>query len=402
MGPQPGRFAVHIPDGPLDDLQKRLVRTRWPADLRPGWERGADVEYLRDLVQYWRSHFDWRAQEQRINRLPQYTVEKQGDTVHFVHVRGRGPAPLPLLLSHGWPSSFLEFFPLIPLLIDPEAHGGDPADAFDVVVPSLPGFGFTSGPPGRRGIRDAPALLVWLMTEVLGYPRFCAHGTDIGAFVTNRLGLDHTASLFGGHVTLLAEPRIDPEAAPLTDEERRYLAQRAHGHERSQAYAHLQRTTPTTLAYGLEDSPVGLAAWIVEKWRNWSDCGGDVEQRFSKDQLLTTVMLYWLTRTATSSIQTYADLALASAAVPGHEQLYPDAPPGADANPLPPGRRIDAPFGLLRTAEYDPPRAWADRAYSDMRGWSRADRGGHFLAMEEPDLLASDLRRFFRPFRQRR
>lgn len=350
----PTPFQVRAGDDALEDLAVRLERTRWPANLPAGWQRGTDPIFLHSLVDHWRDVFDWRTQEQMINEFPHYRVTIDDTTVHYLHVRGRGPAPMPLILTHGWPSSFLEFLRLIPLLTDPAAHGGDPTDAFDVVIPSLPGFGYSSGPAGTGVIKQTPMLWLRLMTEVLGYPRFAAHGTDIGAFLTNRLALDHPQALIGAHVLQLAEPWIDP-SAPLTTEEQAWCHRRQITHETSQAYAHLQRTRPTTAGYALEDSPVGLAAWIIEKWRAWSDCDGDPRRRFTHDQLLTTITLYWLTRTATTSMHAYADLALASDAIPDHETLYPSAPPGGGANPLPPGRRIDVPTAVLRTIGYDPP-----------------------------------------------
>jgi pimeloyl-ACP methyl ester carboxylesterase len=393
---QPRAFTLQVPQDDLDDLATRLARTRWPPSAPAGWAGGVDPGWLRDVVRHWRTEFDWRAREREINRHPQFLVDLDGVTVHFLHVRGRGPAPLPLVLSHGWPSSFLEFLPVLPLLTDPGAHGGDPADAFDVVVPSLPGFGLTSGPPGRAVVRETPQLWARLMTDVLGHPRFGAHGTDIGAFVTNRLALDFPGQVIGAHVTALAEPALEPESV-LTAAEQAFLRDRATANEADQAYAHVQRRTPVTVGYGLHDSPVGLAAWILEKWRAWSDCGGDVERRFSRDELLTTVALYWFTGTALSSVHAYADLALATASVPG--QLYPDAPPGGDGPPLPAGRRIDVPAGLLCQVGYDPPTSWARRAYTDLRHRTQAARGGHFMGMEEPQLLAADLRSFFRPLR---
>jgi pimeloyl-ACP methyl ester carboxylesterase len=392
------RFKVHVSEQDLHELAQRLSRTRWP-ELEPGWERGVDPRFLRELVRYWHRDFDWPAQETWINRLPQYIADIGGTRLHFAKIDGQGPAPLPLLLTHGWPSSFLEFVDVVPLLTDPAAHGGDAADAFDVVIPSLPGFAFSPGAPGRGVILRAPHLWTELMTSVLGYKSFGAHGTDIGAFVTNRLALHEPTGLVGIHVTQIAEPHLGPGTPPLDEAERRWVEQRQIDHERGQAYAHLQRTKPTTLGYALNDSPVGLAAWLIEKWRAWSDSDGDPYRRFTADQLLTTIALYWFTGTATSSIHAYADLALATAAVPNARPLYPAAPPGADGIDLGAGRQITAPAGVLRTLSYDPPRSWAERAYSDLRHWRQAPAGGHFLALEEPGLLVTDLRDFFRPLR---
>ncbi|MDG4826038.1 epoxide hydrolase [Asanoa sp. WMMD1127] len=359
-------FRFHAPQKDLDDLRERLATTRWPP---------TDTAGLRELIEHWRTDFDWPTQERRLNQPDQFTADVDGHTVHFVHLRSRATNPIPLLLTHGWPSSYAEFLPLLPLL----------TDTFDVVVPSLPGFGFTPGPPGRHLIRETPRLWTTLMRDVLGYDRFGAHGTDIGAYVTNRMALDFPEPLIGIHVTAVAEP--DTTSAPLTDEEREYLERRARNHERDQAYAHLQRSDPTTIGYALHDSPVALAAWIADKWRRWSDDEPDA------DDLLTTVTLYWLTGTALSSCHAYADLGLATAAVPPAADLYPDAPPGADGRPLP--KRITPPTAVIRTPNFDAPRTWAERAYADLRRWTRLDRGGHFLATEQPHLLAQDLEAFF-------
>jgi pimeloyl-ACP methyl ester carboxylesterase len=394
----PERFIIKVDEGELDDLAVRLAHVRWPPDAPAGWHKGTDPSYLQALLDYWRSRFDWRAQERRLNEYPQFVTDIDGVRIHYLHLRGEGPSPVPLLLTHGWPGSFLEFLPVLPLLVDPGSHGGTPEDAFDVVVPSLPGFAWSQGPPGQEVIRRTPQLWARLMTEALGYDRFGAHGTDIGAFVTNRLALDEPTLLLGAHVTLLPEPALD-RSVPLTAAERRFLDERTTVHETAQAYAHVQRTTPVTLAYALSDSPVGLAAWIVEKWRAWSDCDGDIEQRFSKDQLLTNVSLYWFTRSVLSSLHAYADLALATASIAGRDNIYPDAPPGGDGPPLPDGRLVEAPVAVLCGKGYDPPRSWAERAYSDLRRWTKAPRGGHFLASEEPALLAEDLRIFFRDVR---
>jgi pimeloyl-ACP methyl ester carboxylesterase len=239
-----------------------------------------------------------------------------GVGLHFVHERGKGPAPLPLVLTHGWPSTFYELLPLVPLLTDPASHGGDPTDAFDVVIPSLPGYGFSDPLSGRGSANRVPELWAELMTEVLGYTRFGAHGGDIGAMVANRLALEHPERLVGIHVTRPADPYVGPGAVPLTEAEQALLPARARWHEDEGGYVHIQRTRPQTLAYGLADSPVGLAAWIVEKWRAWSDCGGEVEHRFTKDQLLTTVMLYWVTGTIGSSFRFHRDWALGAASLP--------------------------------------------------------------------------------------
>jgi pimeloyl-ACP methyl ester carboxylesterase len=395
-------FVVEVPQATLDDLAERLARARWAGELDgPGWEGGTSPAYLRELVNWWQTRFDWRAQEAAINRFAQFRATVDGIGLHFVHVRGRGPAPLPLVLTHGWPSTFYELLPLVPLLTDPASHGGDAADAFDVVIPSLPGYGFSDPLAGRGGANRVPGLWARLMTEVLGYAQFGAHGGDIGAMVANRLALEHPERLVGIHVTRAADPYVGPGAAPLTAAEREMMAGRARWHEVEGGYVHLQRTRPQTLAYGLADSPVGLAAWILEKWRAWSDCDGEVERRFTKDELLTTVMLYWVTGTIGSSFRFHRDWALGAASLPDAlaEALAdrPEVPAGV-VRPLGRGERIQVPAAVA-LFDYRCPREWAERAYGDLRRFTDMPCGGHFTAMEEPELLAEDLRGFFRDLR---
>jgi pimeloyl-ACP methyl ester carboxylesterase len=392
------RFTVAVPQATLDDLAARLARTRWAGELDgPGWQDGTSPAFLRELVDRWQAGFDWRAQEAAINRFQQFRATVDGVRLHFVHQRGKGPAPLPLVLTHGWPSTFYELLPLVPLLTDPAGHGGDPADAFDVVIPSLPGYGFSDPLQGRGSTNRIPALWARLMTDVLGYARFGAHGGDIGAMVANRLALEHPERLVGIHVTRTAEPYVGPGAAPLTKAEQALLAARARWHEAEGGYAHLQRTRPQTLAYGLADSPVGLAAWIVEKWRAWSDCGGELERRFTKDQLLTTVMLYWVTGTIGSSFRFHREWALGAASLPQAWADRAEVPTGV-VRPLGQGERIQVPAAVA-LFDYPCPREWAERAYGDLRRFTDVPRGGHFTAMEEPELLAEDLRVFFRALR---
>jgi pimeloyl-ACP methyl ester carboxylesterase len=395
-------FRVVVPQVTLDDLAERLARTRWPGELDgAGWEDGTSPAFLRELVGWWQTSFDWRAQEAAINRFPQFRASVDGVRLHFVHVQGKGPAPLPLVLTHGWPSTFYELLPLVPLLTDPANHGGDAADAFDVVIPSLPGYGFSDPLPGRGSAKRVPGLWLQLMTDVLGYERFGAHGGDIGAMVANRLALEHPERLVGIHLTRPADPYVGPGAAPLTEAEQALLPARARWHETEGGYVHLQRTRPQTLAYGLADSPVGLAAWILEKWRAWSDCDGDPERRFTKDQLLTTVMLYWVTGTIGSSFRFHRDWALGAASLPdalAEALAERDAVPAGVVRPLGRDERIQVPAAVA-LFDYRCPREWAERAYSDLRRFTDMPRGGHFTAMEEPELLAEDLRAFFHALR---
>jgi len=375
----PRQFRVHVPDEVLADLRERLARTRWPDEVEgAGWDYGSDLAYMKELVEYWRTKFDWRAQEERINRFAHFQAEVDGQTIHFIHERGRGPNAVPLLVTHGWPGSFYEMHKIIPLLTDPAAHGGDPKDAFDVVVPSLPGYGF-SARPKRRGITKAFMADLWvkLMTG-LGYQRFAAHGGDIGAGVTTRMGLSHGEHLLGIHVTAVARPYLGPDSAPLTDAERAYMELQEQWERDENGYGHQQGTRPQTLAFGLNDSPAGLAAWIVEKFRAWSDCGGDTERSFSKDELLTNITIYWVTQTIHSSMRLYFD----------HRR---------DPGLLGSRDRVNVPTGVCLTREPVDlaPREWAERSYR-IQSWTELPRGGHFAALEEPEFLANDIRQFFR------
>jgi pimeloyl-ACP methyl ester carboxylesterase len=379
----PRPFSIHVPDEVLADLRARLTRVRWP-DEAPGsgWSHGASLAYMKELVAYWRERYDWRAHEARLNRWKQFTVPLGGIDLHFIHEPGVGPDPLPLVLSHGWPGSVVEFERLIPMLTDPARFGGDPADAFTVVAPSLPGyaFSFTPGQP-RLGVVEIADLFASLMTDVLGYRRFAAQGGDWGAFITSCLGAAHPDRLAGIHVNLLAVRRdVTPPATPTADEQR-YLEQLGFWLREETGYLQIQGTKPQSLAYGLTDSPAGLAAWIVEKFRTWSDCGGDVERRFSKDVLLTNVMLYWVTGAIGSSFWPYYARA--------HSRW-----PISETRPV----KVPTAYALFPKEILHPPRAWAERVY-DIRRWTVMPAGGHFAALEEPELLAADMRAFFRDLR---
>jgi microsomal epoxide hydrolase len=381
MTPTP--FTVRVPDRVLADLRDRLGRVRWP-DEPPdaGWRFGTELAYMKDLVEYWRARYDWRAHEAQLNAFPQYTVELGGIPLHFIHQPGAGPRPLPLLLSHGWPGSVWEFHEILPMLTDPARFGADPADAFTVVAPSLPGYGFSFRPGQRRlGLVDIADLFAALMTDVLGYERFAAQGGDWGSFITARLGVAHAARLAGLHLNLMPIRR-DQKAASPNDEEKTYLAQLDRWLREETGYQWIQGTKPQTLAYGLTDSPVGLAAWIVEKFRTWSDCGGDVERSFTRDELLTNVTIYWVTGAIGSSFWPYYDR---------YHSPWP----------IPDGARIEVPTGYAAFPREIllPPRSWAERVFNIQR-WTVMPRGGHFAALEEPELLAADLREFFRPLRR--
>jgi microsomal epoxide hydrolase len=373
---------VHVPDEVLDDLRSRLAHTRWPEPLPyPGWTSGVELGYLKELVGYWAAAFDWRAQEWRLNAFTQFTAELDGQLIHFVHQRGQGPRPFPLVLTHGWPSSYVELLKLVPLLTDPAAHGGDEQDSFDVVVPSLPGYAFSGHPtrPGTCTARNMANLWARLMTECLGYTHFGAQGQDIGGAVTLRLGADHADVVTAIHLTgVLAFP---PKDHTLTETEQAFLSRQERWRSVEGGYAIQQGSYPQTLACGLTDSPAGLAAWIVDKFRAWSDCDGDVERRFTKDELLTNVTIYWVTGSINSSFLFYYD-----------SQHDPES-----RAPV----RAGVPVGVALFPKDNPitgPREWAERAHNIMR-WTVMPRGGHFPAAEEPELLAGELCEFFRPYR---
>jgi pimeloyl-ACP methyl ester carboxylesterase len=379
----PRPFTIDVSEAVLVDLRARLERVRWP-DEPPdaGWRYGTNVGYMRALVEYWRAQYDWRVHEARLNRLRQFTVDVGGIDVHFIHEPGVGPAPMPLLLSHGWPGSIVEFERILPLLTDPARFGGDPRDAFTVVAPSLPGYGFSFRPNQPRfGVEEIADVFAALMTEVLGYRRFAAQGGDWGAFITSRLGLMYPERLAGIHVNLLAVRRDPALPDAPNEEERAYITQLQRFLREETGYQGIQGTKPQTLAYALSDSPVGLAAWIVEKFRSWSDCDGDVERRFSKDTLLTNVMVYWVTGTINASFWPYYARA--------HRPW-----------PLPDGKRITVPtaYAAFPCEILSPPRAWAERSYNIQR-WTVMPAGGHFAALEEPEALAADIRAFFRDLR---
>ncbi|WP_438390743.1 epoxide hydrolase family protein [Caballeronia sp. DA-9] len=378
-------FQIAISDSALHDLQERLSRVRWPHSLADsGWSEGTDEAFLRRLVDYWRNSFDWRAQESRLNALPQFTTGIDDKTIHFVHRRGNGPAPLPLILTHGWPGSFMEMEAIIPLLADPASHGGDPRDAFDVVVPSLPGYGFSSAPcaPGT-GPFEVARLWAALMKR-LGYERFGAQGGDWGSSVSTWLAFQNPENVAGLHLNYIPgsyRPPLDNGETPLSPEETQFLDTAKTWADAEGGYGHIQGTKPQTLAFGLNDSPAGLAAWIVEKFRGWSHCGGDVERVFSLDALLTNISIYWFTGTIGSSFRMY----LESRRRPVHFAS---------------GQRVLPPTGI---AHYPhelpmPPRSWIERVYNLQR-YSTMPRGGHFAAMETPHELAEEIRAFFRPLR---
>jgi microsomal epoxide hydrolase len=382
-------YTIDVPEAILDDLNRRLSNTRWPQSPDLGWDGGTDAHYLRDLCDYWREQYNWRGAEQKLNQFAHYRTEIDGIGIHFIHERGKGPAPFPLILTHGYPDSFYRFVKLIPLLTDPAAFGGRAEDAFDVVVPDIPGYGFSDKPAKRGSTFLVSDFWARLMTERLGYERFGAHGGDWGSTITEQLAKQHSDSVAAIHLTDVPFGHILRKPDNLSPAEQRMFKKNEEWIQKEGAYALIQSTKPLSVAPGLNDSPAGLAAWIVEKFRAWSDCGGDVESRFTRDELLTNVMIYWVTQSIGTSFQTYFDYADAGALTWMKQGLKDWV--GSSSVP--------AAFALFPADIGHPPREWAERFFSVQR-WTELPRGGHFAAMEEPELLAADLREWFRPFRQ--
>jgi epoxide hydrolase len=378
-------FRIAIPQADLDDLRERLARTRWPDELPgAGWSYGVPLGYLKELAEHWRTGYDWRAWEAKLNALPQFTTTIDGQNIHFLHVRSPEPGALPLILTHGWPGSIVEFLDVIGPLSDPRAHGSEPADAFHLVIPSLPGYGF-SGPTHDAGWTTARTAKTWAeLMRRLGYNRYGAQGGDWGAFVAPELGRavpDHVVGVHVNAATLGFIPfgPVPPdELATFTEAEKRRLERLNRFLTEGYGYFQIQATRPQTLAYGLTDSPVGQLAWIVEKFNEWSFPSAELpESAIDRDRMLTDVMLYWLTGTANSSARMY------------YENMH------ASSWGQQPGT---TPTGVAVFAEDVAIRRYAERA-NNIVHWSEFDRGGHFAAMEAPDLLVGDIRAFFRPLR---
>ena len=384
-------FRIDVAPQVLSDLQQRLKNSRWTSQIGgTGWDAGTDVDYLRELVGYWQQDFDWRRQERLLNEFEHFKTDVHGVGIHFIHQRGNGPAPFPLILTHGYPDSFYRFHKLIPLLTDPLSHGGRAEDAFDVVVPDLPGYGFSDKPARHGSIFQVHDLWASLMTDKLGYPQFGAHGGDWGSTVTEQLARSHPGSVVAIHLTdvpfghLLQKKPSDPSPA-----EKKFFEHNDRWLPTEGAYATIQASKPQSLAHALNDSPAGLAAWIVEKLRAWSDCEGNIEKRFTKDELLTQIMIYWATETIGSSFLPYYDYANAGALKWMQEGMK---------NWLG-SSKVPAAFAIFPKDISHPPREWAERFFNVQR-WTEMPRGGHFAAMEEPEKLAEDIRAWFRQFRQ--
>jgi pimeloyl-ACP methyl ester carboxylesterase len=377
-------FTIQVEEAVLADLRARIHNTRWPDQL-PGmaWEQGTDLDELRPLLAYWADGYDWRAQEQELNRFHHFRTELDGVQIHFIHERargGQGGQGIPLILTHGWPSTFLELLPLVPLLTDPAAHG-IAGPAFDVVIPSLPGYGFSER-PARTGVTSRYTAALWhRLMRGLGYARYGAGGGDFGSSVATFMALDDPAPLIGLHLSNLDIPSYTgPGSQPLSEAERRYLTRNEAFWQVESGYKAIQSTKPQTLGYGLNDSPAGLAAWILEKWRTWADTHGALTTRFSRDFLLTTLTLYWVTQTITPSIRDYFD-----------NRWHGVTLGLADVVQVPTGIAV---FAHQAADEGEPPREWAERLYN-VRQWTPMPRGGHFAPAEEPELLARDIATFF-------
>ncbi len=384
MPAEPRDFRLEIPDTALSDLAQRLAFARFP-EQTPGepWAYGSDVDYMRALTHYWKGHYDWRKSEAALNAFPQYKVALDGIDLHYLAVPGVGPDPAPLLLLHGWPGSVFEFLEIIPRLTDPARFGGDPADAVTVIAPSLPGFGlsYTPGQP-RFGLEEMAETMSRLMREVLGHRHYLLQGGDWGAFVATRLAYTNPAEILGLHLNLLPlrrEPEMYADSDPETQQ---YLGELKQFMKEEMGYQWIQGTRPQSLAFGLTDSPLGLAAWIVEKLRTWTDCAGDLESVLSKDQMLANISLYWFTGAINSSFWPY------------YARMHRPWP-------IPKGATIDVPTGYSAFPKeiLRPGRRLAETIFSNIRRWTVMPRGGHFAAMEQPEALAQDVLAFVRSLR---
>lgn len=378
-------FRIEIPEADLQDLRDRLEATRWPSELPGiGWSRGVPVDYLKDLAEHWRTGYDWRAHEAALNEFPQFTTTIDGENIHFLHVRSPEPDALPLVLTHGWPGSFVEFLKVIGPLSDPRSHGGDPSDAFHLVIPAIPNFGF-SGPAHSAGWNTGRVASAWAeLMRRLGYERYGAQGGDFGAFIAPELGYVDPEHLVGVHVNAASYGFIplgevsEEELATFTDVEKARLERLNRFLNDQSGYFQVHSTRPQTLGYALNDSPVGQLAWIVEKFNEWTYPGDELPQTaIDRDEILTNVMLYWLTGTGASSSHKYYENM--------HSGVWHQEPSGV-------------PIGVAAFAEDVSIRRYAEYG-NNIVHWSDFDRGGHFAAMEAPDLLVDDIRTFFSSLR---
>ncbi len=371
-------FRISVADGVLDDLKWRLRHTRWPeAELVDDWSQGVPLNWIQEICRYWAVEYDWRAREARLNRFPQFVTEIDGLGVHFLHVRSPHPGAMPLILTHGWPGSIVEFMKVIEPLADPTAHGGEASDAFHVVCPSLPGFGFSDKPSAKGfGVERIAQMWAALMAR-LGYSSYAAQGGDWGSAVTTALGAQDGAHCRGIHITLAMGVRPNVGEQP-TPEEARTLKAIKYYRDWDSGYSKQQSTRPQTVGYALTDSPAGQAAWILEKFWAWTDCDGDPQNILNRDELLDNVMLYWVTATAASSARLYWE---------------------SFGRPRP--TKVTVPTGVaVFPREIVPPvRKWMGEAFPNIQHWSEMPKGGHFAAFEQPELFVEEVRSFFRKLR---
>jgi pimeloyl-ACP methyl ester carboxylesterase len=375
-------FEINFHDEVFEDLRRRLSETRWPNQIGSSWEYGTDLTYLKELCEYWRTKFDWRAQEKTLNRFDHFMTEIDSLNVHFIHQRSENPNALPIVITHGWPGSIFEFVKIIGPLSDPTTYGGDIEDAFHVVCISMPGFGF-SDPPDKPGfdIKQVAKVVAKLMAR-LDYPKYGAQGGDWGSSVSSWLGSLDEEHVCGIHLNLVAVSPPKGLRTPfdgLSQKEIAYLKRRQNFMKYEVGYREVQSTKPLTLSYSLNDSPAGLAGWIVEKFRSWSDCAGHIERRFTKDELLTNITIYWATQTIDSSMRVYYETRKS-------KNFYP--------------QNVNVPTGCAIFPEeiLNVPREWAEKIYNVKR-WTEMRFGGHFAALEAPGLLVEDIRAFFRQLR---
>ncbi|MFI5571216.1 epoxide hydrolase family protein [Streptomyces sp. NPDC051740] len=378
-------FRIDIPQDQLDDLRRRLEATRWPDELpEVGWSRGVPLGYLKELAEYWRTSFDWRAAEARLNAHPQFVTEIDGAPVHFLHITSPEPDATPLLLTHGWPGSVAEFLDVIGPLSDPRSHGGDPAQAFHLVIPSIPGYGF-SRPLPEKGWDTGRIARAWAtLMERLGYDRYLAQGGDAGAVISLELGRIDPEHVIGVHVNMLMTfPSGDPaELAGLGPADQARLGKLARFDAELSGYMKVQQTRPQTLAYALTDSPVGQLAWIVERFLDWTSAEQRPEEAVDRDLLLTVVSIYWLTATAGSSAQFYFE---------GAEGVR-----AAASGAVPPPLTVPVGVAVFPDDIFVPIRSLAERDLPHLTHWTEFEHGGHFAAMEQPAALTGDIRAFAR------
>lgn len=371
-------FKIEVGETVLNDLQSRLQHTRWPDEPEGAeWNYGTNLNYLKELLTYWQNDYDWRKHESALNGFPHFKAEIDGINIHFIHVKGKGKNPKPLLLTHGWPDSFYRFHKVIPLLSEPESLGDDSEQSFDLVIPSLPGFGFSD----RVALNTDKVAALWakLMTGILGYDQYYAAGGDIGAIVTKSLANQQPDRVIAIHLTDVGYPNGQEDWSTMSAAEQKFGQFIQHWWYTEGAYNMIQSTKPQTLGYGLNDSPAGLAAWIIEKFNSWSDTKGNIENSFTKDELITNIMIYWVSQSINTSIRTYLENARAA----------------WSGQPSPSAEYVQTPAGVsLFPAEAPVPIEWAQRMVNVKR-FNKMEKGGHFAALEVPDAWANELRSFF-------